>query len=126
MHLHDDDGAADGHWLLQLVVVLAILAFVGVEVFRLVMTGLQVDAAAGDVLEVAEDAYTASRRLEPARSAAADEAERLGVALVDVSLVAGVLEVTVQDVADTLVLHRVAGDAAFLNPAGTRSTGVDP
>lgn len=121
---HAEDGAANNAWIIQLVIVLLIVGLLGTEAFKLAAAGLGADTAAGEVMRVAEDEYARTRRLDTARDAATVEADAQGVTLVALTVDANVLEVTVQRDTDTLFLHRIAGDAAWLRPAATRSTGL--
>ncbi len=124
MNLHAQDGAADSRWVLQLAVVLALVGLLGVEGFALASAGLGVDSDAAEVLEVAEQVYSSTGRLDRTRTAVeADVAER-GIMLVDLTVEDNTLEVTVQRTADTVVLQRFFQDAAFLNPSASRSTSV--
>lgn len=125
MRRHDESGAADGRWLLQLVVVLAVLAVVVFEGVALASAGIKADAAAGDVLEVAEPVWERTKRLDATTAAAQEEADLLGVELVDVTVLENVLEVTVRRDAGTFLLHRFMDSSSLLHPAGTRSTGVN-
>lgn len=124
LNLHRQDGAADGRWMVQLMVVFLLVGIVGTEGFRLAHAGLSVDGSAGRVLQVAADAYASTGSLDRTREAADADATSRGVELVDVTVERNVLKVTVQTKADTLFLHRFFADRGFLNPSATRSTGV--
>lgn len=124
MRLHTQDGAADNAWIIQLVVVLAIVGLVGVEAFKLAAAGLGADTDASAVLDVAEEAYEDSGRLAVARSAAETAAAELDVELVDLNLDNNLLEVTVRRDSNTLFIHRIVGEDTWVRPAATRSTSV--
>lgn len=124
MRLHRQDGAADGRWIIQLAIVLALVGLVGTEGFRLARAGLGADSAATEVLKVAEDTYSKTGRLDRTREAAAEDATDRGVELIDLTVERNVLEITVQRTADTIFLHRFFEDSGFLRPSASRSTGV--
>lgn len=122
--LHAEDGAMENAWVIQLVVVLLIVGLIGTEAFKLVSAGLGADTAAGEVMRVAEQEYETSERLDRTTEVATAEAEAQNVTLVEVIVDNNVLAVTVRRDTDTLILHLIAGDASWLNPSATRSTGV--
>jgi hypothetical protein len=94
-------------WLLQLVVVMAVIAFVGFETISIAITTISLDDAAREVAGEARDAYRSGNELRRAEEAAADAADELEVELVSVEIEGDDLFATVRDEASTLLVHRI-------------------
>jgi preprotein translocase subunit SecD len=118
--VHDERGDIISSWLLQLVLIMAIIGFLGYEVLSMAATGLALDGDADQVANAAADAYQSDQRLSDAEEAAAAEAAERGIALVAVEVEDDVVIVTVRGSADTLVAHRIGTLDRFTHPAATR------
>ncbi len=95
-------------WLLRLVVIMAVLGFVGYDVIATAINAVTVEDAAQEVARAARRVYQESgRRLQDARAAAADEARTQGVDLLDTRVEGQRISVTIRDQASTLFVHRV-------------------
>jgi hypothetical protein len=94
-------------WLVQLLVFLAVVAFVAYEVVAVVATTISLDDTAREVARAARDEYRAERSLERATTAAAEVAELRDVELVAVQEEDDELVVTLSRLAPTLVVHRI-------------------
>jgi hypothetical protein len=93
-------------WLIQLVVIMAVIGFVGHEVISVAVTSINLEDDARDVAVAARDAYGRGdlRAAQEAAQAAADELE---VQLVDVEVGDDAVYATVTKQADTFVAHRI-------------------
>lgn len=101
-----------GGWVLQLLMVLAVVAAIGYEALAIGATALAVDDGARQVASTARDAYRASGgSLDRATEAAVEAAAVHRATVTDVALDGEELSVTLQRRAPTLVVHRIAATA---------------
>lgn len=104
----EEDGAASSSWLLQLLLVLALLGVAGYETIAVGLTHLSVDDGSRQVARVARDAYRgAGGSLDAASDAAVEAARTHEANVLDVAIDGEDLTVTLRRHAPTLVLHRV-------------------
>src|SRR5690606_20603380 len=106
------DGGVLGSWLVQMLLVLAVLALVGYEAVSMGLTSFGVDDASRQVARAARDAYRSSDgSLGTAEQTAVEAAEVHDAEVVDVSIEGEDLTVTLSRRAPTLLLHRFAATA---------------
>lgn len=109
MRLHDEDGGIISGWLVQLVVIVAVVAFIGFEGISIAVAHLSLDEDARQVAVAARSAYGGARDMEDAVEAGRTAAEGLGIEVLGVIEVEEPPEVVfdLQKQASTLVIHRV-------------------
>lgn len=118
--LHGEVGGIVTGWLLRLVVIMAVLGFVGYELITTAINAVTVEDAAQEVARAARRVYQESgRRLDDARAAAADEARVQGVDLLDTRVEGQQISVTVSDKANTIFVHRVPRLGEFTTRTAT-------
>lgn len=93
-------------WLMQLLVLMALIGLVGHELISIGVTSVNLEDDARDVAVAARDAYGRGD-LKGAEEAAAAAAERLGVELVTLEADDAFLVATVTTQADTFFVHRI-------------------
>jgi hypothetical protein len=120
----DERGDIITSWLLQLLVFLAVVAFVVYEVIAVVATTISLDDAAREVARAARDEYRADRSLDRATDAAEQVAELRDAQVVAVEEEGGELVVTVTRVAPTLVVHRIGPLAELAQVNATSRVGL--
>jgi hypothetical protein len=106
---HDEDGGIISGWLVQLVVIMALVAFIGFEGVSIAIAHLSLDDDARQVAAAARSAYGGARQMDDAVEAGRRAAEEQGIEVL------GVVEVEdppavvfdLQKQASTLLLHRV-------------------
>lgn len=109
MRLHEEDGGIISGWLVQLMVIVALVAFIAFEGISIAIAHLSLDEDARQVAAAARSAYGGAREMDDAVEAGREAAEELGIEVL------GVIEVEdppavvfdLQKQASTLVLHRV-------------------
>lgn len=93
-------------WLIQLVVIMAVIGLVGHEVISITVTTINLEDDARDVAAAARDAYGRGDR-RGAETAATAVADELGVTLVTLEADDEAVYATVTTQADTLLVHRI-------------------
>ncbi len=109
MSFGDEGGDIISNWLVQLLAVLAVIAFIGHEVVSIAVAHLALDEDGREIATAARAAYGSGRDAEAAIEAGIGAAEERGVEVV------GVLEVEeppelvfeLERGASTLLLHRI-------------------
>jgi hypothetical protein len=102
-----ESGSALGSWIVQALLVLAVLAFVGYELIAIGLTSFALDDASREVARAARDAYRSSDgSLDGARSGAVEAAELHQADVADVAIDGEDLEVTLTRRAPTVLLDR--------------------
>lgn len=120
----EESGAASGGWLVQLLVVLAVLAVVGYEAVSIGLTSLSVDEGSRQVARAAAAAYRdTGGSLDAASNAAAEAAVIHDATVVTVDVDGEELTVTLERVAPTLLVHRI-GPLADLAVRDASATAV--
>lgn len=104
--MRGEDGGIVTGWLLQLVVIMAILGLVGYEVISIAVTSINLEDDARDVALAARGAY-GQGDLTAAEEAARAAAEGLEVELVRVEADDTSIHATVTKQADTFIVHRI-------------------
>jgi hypothetical protein len=119
----DETGGIITGWLGQLLVIMAVVAFVGFEVVTIAVTSVTLQDQAREVARAAASAYGQRERLTDAQEAAIAEATELGVEVASVGLEDDRIVATITTTADTLVLHRIGALETVTRP--TASASVD-
>lgn len=104
--MRSEDGGIVTGWLLQLVVIMAILGLVGHEVISIAVTSINLEDDARDVALAARGAYGRGD-LTAAEEAARTAAEELDVQLIGVEADDTSIFATVTKQADTFLVHRI-------------------
>lgn len=118
--LNDERGDIISSWLIQLVVFMAIVGFIGYEFLSMATTALTLDGQADQIANVAANAYADAQDLEAAQEAAEIAADERDVALIEVRVDDDVIFVTIQGTANTVVSHRIGPLERFTHPSVTR------
>jgi hypothetical protein len=122
---HGELGGALGSWLVQLLVVLAVLGLLGYEAVAVGVTAFRVDDASRQVAREARDAYRSSNgSLQTATTAAAEAAVVHDASLVDVAQDGEELVVTLQRQAPTLFVHRIGPLGEVTERSATARAGL--
>lgn len=109
MRLQDERGGIISNWLVQLVVIMAVVAFVGYEVISIAVTHLALDEDAREVAAAARNAYGSSREADDAIDAgraAAEEHEVEVLGVIEIEEPSG-LVFDLERQASTLLVHRI-------------------
>lgn len=118
--MRDERGDIISSWLVQLLVLMAVIGLVGYEFLSIAITSLTLDGDAEQVADVASDEYERSEDLDRALEEATAEAERRGTEVSDLHLEDDWVSVTVVKDAPTLVVHRIPGLEGVGDVAATR------
>jgi hypothetical protein len=104
-----EDGDIVSRWLLQLVLVMAVIAFVGYEAVSIAVNHLSLDEDARQVAASTRTAYRDARDVEDAAEAGLATAAEQGVEVTDVVPAEDGASLTfeLQKQASTLALHRI-------------------
>lgn len=94
-------------WLLQMVVFLAVLAFIGHEMISVVVTTVSLDDTAREVARSARDEYRVTRSIDAATLVAISTADQRDARLIDVAAEGDELVVELGRDAPTLLIHRI-------------------
>ena len=132
MHTWTVSGRATGErgeissWLLQLLIVLAIVGLIVYEAVALAITAVRVDDLAREVARSARDEYRAEQSLASARAVAEEAAGEEEATVVTLETDEDALIVTLEKDANTLVVHRIGPLADRLTPTATRRADLRP
>lgn len=124
--MQDERGDIISSWLVQLLVIMAVVGLVGYEFLTLSITSLTLDGDAKQVVDAAADAYERDQDEDDALAAAQQEAEERGAGVFEMTVEDDVIEVTVTKPTGTLVIHRVPGLDNLDEVAMTRRSRWDP
>lgn len=116
----DQRGDIIGSWLLQLVVFLAVVAFVAYEAISVFVTNVGLEDAAREVARAARDEYRTSGSLERAMRTAEGSADLRDAQVTALAVEGNELVVGLERQAPTVVIHRV-GPLEDLVTANTSS-----
>lgn len=126
-HPHGQDGSATGSWVLQVLVVLALLGLLGWEAVAIGATVLSLDTASTEVARTARDAYRSSDgSLDGAADAAADAAVTHAATVTEVSSDGRELTVTLERRAPTVLVHRIGPVAHLADRSATARVALEP
>lgn len=114
------------NWLVQMLVVLAIVGLVVYEAVALGFAAVQVDELAREVARVARDEYRAEESLTRARAVAEETAGDEEATVTSFDADEDSLSVTIEKPANTLVVHRIGPLADRLTPSATRRADLQP
>jgi hypothetical protein len=121
-----EDGGIITGWLLQLVVILAVVGLLAHEVIAFGVAAVHLDDTGREVGLVARDVYRSDRSLPLARAAVERELADGAVELNSIEVVGEELVVTFTMRARTLVVHRVAPLQELATASSTRRVGWKP
>jgi len=116
----DEGGDIISSWLMQLVVFMAVLGFVGYEFLSMATTALKLDGTADRIANITADVYADAEDLEDATEAAQLAADDENVELIEVRADDRVVFVTIRGAANTLISHRIGPLDRFTHPSVTR------
>lgn len=102
-----EDGGIVTGWLLQLVLILAVVSLVVYEIVAIAVVHVSLDDTSREIARVTRDAYRDGRSLVAAQDAAEDALEEERAEVMAVDEVDGELVITMSERARTLLLHRV-------------------
>jgi hypothetical protein len=119
-----EQGDIISRWLLQMLVTMAVFAFVAYEAIAVGVAAVRVDDIAREVARATRDAYRVEQSLDRAQAAADDHAQRLDATLIALEDDGGELSVTVEKRARTLVVHRIGPLEDLVTPAATRRVAL--
>lgn len=106
--LRGESGSALGSWVVQVLLVLAVLGFIGYELIAIGLTTFALDDASREVARAARDAYRSSDgSLDGAMAGAVEAADVHQADVTDVTIDGEDLEVTLTRRAPTFLLHRI-------------------
>jgi hypothetical protein len=105
----DEQGGIISGWLVQLIVIMAIVAAIGYEGISIAIAHLTLDEDAREVAAAARSAYGGSRDAEDAIDAGLDTAEEQGIEVLGVIEIEEPPELVfdLQKQAGTMVIHRI-------------------
>lgn len=115
----DQQGGIVTGWLMQLVVIMAIVAVLGYEAISVAITTITLDDAAREVAAEARDAYRSGNERRRAEEAATAAAEERDIELVSIDVDDQDLYATVRDEASTLFIHRIGALDTVTRPTAT-------
>ena len=124
--VHDERGDIIGSWLVQLLLVMAVLGLLGYELLSIAISTLTVDGDAEEVVDAATDAYARHENTTEALEAAEAEAERRGARVTDLAVDGEELGVTVSRDTPTLFVHRIPGLEGTADVSATRHSRWGP
>lgn len=113
-------------WLFQLVVIMAIIAFIGYEGIAIGLNAVNVEDSAQETARAAARSYREDQQLDNARSAAEGQASTEGVELLDVTVDGDELSVVVQDTATTIIVHEIGAMEDIVTRRGTSTVKWRP
>jgi hypothetical protein len=124
----EDDGDIVSKWLLQLVVVMAVIALVGYEAISIAVSHLALDEDARQVAAETRTAYRDGRDVEEAMEAGVAAAEEQGIDVTDVSSADDDTTITydLQRTASTLLLHRIGQLEGLTITRTSRTVSLSP
>lgn len=122
----DERGDIISSWLVQLLIVMALIGLVGYEALSIAVTTLTLDGDAEQVADAAADAYGRGQDIDTARAAADEEAGRRDTEVVDLVVDDDVVFVTVSQNTPTVLVHRIPGLEGTAEVAVTRRSRWGP
>lgn len=122
----DERGDIISSWLVQLLLVMAVVGLVGYEALSIAITTLTLDGDAEQVADAAADAYERDQDTDDAREAANAEADRRGAEVIDLAVEDDVIFVTVSKDTPTVLVHRIPGLEGTAEVAATRRSRWGP
>lgn len=124
--MHDERGDIITSWLVQLLLLMAVVGLFGYELLSIAITTLTLDGDAEQVADAAADAYEGDRDTDDAMEAAIEEAERRGAEVAQLVVEDDRVVVTVTKDTPTLVVHRIPGLEGTADVAATRRSRWGP
>lgn len=124
--MQDERGDIISSWLVQLLLVMAVVGLIAYEFLSVAVTGLMLDGMADDVADVAADTYERDRDEDDALAAAEDEAAEGGAEVVEIVVDDDTVRVTLVQPTPTLFVHLVPGLDGLADVAATRQSRWGP
>lgn len=121
---HDDGDIISG-WLIQLVVIMAIVAVVGYEFVAVMTTVFSMEDEARDVARAAASSYKRDESIPKAQEIAEEVATRKDVELISIEIDGNRLIAVVSREAETLFLHRFSLFDGLTHPSTDGSARLD-
>lgn len=122
----EETGGIVTSWLLQILVIVAVIGFVGYEGIAAAVNTVQIEDEAQEVARAAARAFRDSQQLPAAEEAARAQAQAEGIDLLDVVVDGDFVEATVRDTADTLVIHRISALDSLVTRTATSRVSWRP
>lgn len=122
------DGDILFRWLFQLVMLMAVIAFVGYEAISIAVTHLTLDEDARQVAVATRSAYRDGRDVDEATDAGLAEAEEQGIKVLDVTTTGDdqALVFELERTASTLLVHRIGWLDGLSVARASRSVPLSP
>ena len=124
--MQDERGDIIGSWLVQLLLVMAVVGLVGYELLTVAVTALTLDGTADEVADAAAEAYEDSEDEEAALAAAEQEADETTTEVVALTVEDDWLHLTIVRPTSTLFVHRIPGLDGLADVAITRRSRWRP
>lgn len=124
--MQDERGDIIGSWLVQLLLVMAVVGLVGYELLTVAVTALTLDGTADEVADAAAEAYEDTEDEDDALAAAEQEADETRTEVVELTVEDDWLHVTIVRPTSTLFVHRVPGLDGLADVAITRRSRWGP
>ena len=126
LRVRDERGDIIGSWLVQLLIVMAVIGVLGYELLSIAIGSLTVDGDAEEVVDAAADAYARHESSADALEAAEAEAEGRGARVTELEVDGDELGVTVSRDTATLFVHRIPGLEGTADVSATRHSRWGP
>lgn len=122
------DGDILFRWLFQLVMLMAVIAFVGYEAISIAVTHLTLDEDARQVAVATRSAYRDGRDVDEAAEAGLAEAEEQGIEVLEVTTTGDdeALVFELERPANTLLVHRIGWLDGWSVARASRSVPLSP
>lgn len=124
--VRDERGDIISSWLIQLLLIMAVVGLFGYELLSIAITTLTLDGDAEQVADAAADAYERNQSEPEAREAADAEADRRGTTVLELVVEDDAVEITVTKPTPTLLVHRIPGLEGTADVAATRRSRWGP
>lgn len=94
-------------WLVQILVILAVIGFLAYEILSVAITNVSLDDNAREVARAARDAYRGDQSIDETTATAEEVAATHGVTVVGVAVDGDEIVIDLEKRAPTLVVHRL-------------------
>lgn len=109
-------GEIIGSWLLQLLVIMAIVAAIGYEVIAVAVTAVNLEDKAREVAQEVAPTYDRTRDLAKTTEAAEEIVDERGLSLIEVTVEGNNLYVRVSEQASTWLIQRFSAFDTITHP----------
>ena len=124
--MQDERGDIISSWLVQLLLVMAVVGLVGYELLTVAVTALTLDGTADQVADAAAEAYEDSRDEDDALAVATQETGETETEVVELTVDDDWVRVTIVRPTSTLFVHRIPGLNGLADVAVTRRSRWGP